>query len=310
MSPSPRLLFMGTPAFAVPPLQRLVEEGYDIVGVYTQPPRPKNRGHHVTKSPVHLVAESYNLPVYAPMSLKSLEAQEAFARHEADLAIVVAYGLILPKIILNIPRLGCINIHGSLLPRWRGAAPIHRAMLAGDSKTGITLMHMDEGLDTGDMIKMKEHPLSLQDTFQGVHDAMSILGAQLLIEALPAILKGHAPRTKQPDDGVTYAHKLSKEEGLLDWTKSAENILRCVNTLNPWPGTMTMHQGHILKIKRVSMVEGAHDKGAPGTILPTGFVVCGDGGVISLDVLQREGGKPLSKEDFLRGYTLDGAFSV
>ena len=167
-----RLIFMGTPTFAVPPLQALLDNGYTIVAVYTQPPRPKNRGHHLAQSPVHVLAESFNIPVYTPTTLRNSEEQILFKHHHADLAIVVAYGLILPAPILQAPRLGCINIHGSLLPRWRGAAPIHRAMLAGDALTGITLMHMDEGLDTGDMLSTATLPLDIHDHFEKVHDAM------------------------------------------------------------------------------------------------------------------------------------------
>ena len=310
---APRLIFMGTPEFAVPPLKMLVENGYNVVGVYTQPPRPKNRGHHINKSPVHLCAEMYNLPVWTPASFKQEEDQEIFKAHEADLAVVVAYGLLLPKIILDAPHLGCVNIHGSLLPRWRGAAPIHRAMLAGDGVTGITLMHMNEGLDTGDMIATADIPLHPNDTFQKIHDEMSLLGASLLLKTLPSILSKDALRTLQPLMGVTYAHKLSKQESWIDWNQSAQSILRQIKTLNPWPGTMVFYRGHIIKIKEASFVEHHQfellDHHKPGCLFPNGYVLCGNGEFLSLEVLQKEGGKPLAKEEFLRGFPLDGSFS-
>lgn len=313
---TPRLIFMGTPDFAVPTLRILVEHGYNVVSVYTQPPRPKNRGHQVTKSPVHLFAEEHHLPVFTPLSLKEEKDQRIFAAQKPDLGIVVAYGLILPKVILEIPRLGCVNIHGSLLPRWRGASPIHRAMLAGDDKTGITLMHMDEGLDTGDMITSEDMPLHVYDTFSKIHDSMSLLGAQLLLKSLEQILEGGSVRIPQSSVGVTYAQKLSKQEGVIDWQQSATVILRCINVLNPWPGTTTLYKGHSLKIKAASFVEKQRFVTAiqdaphrPGMIFPGGYVLCGDGELLSLDIVQKEGGKPLLKEDFLRGFPLEGSFS-
>lgn len=303
---------MGTPDFAVPTLRMLVEHGYNVVGVYTQPPRPKNRGHHVTKSPVHLYAEEHDLPVFTPTSFKEEHEKKVFADQKADLAIVVAYGLILPKIILESPRLGCVNIHGSLLPRWRGAAPIHRAMLAGDEKTGITLMHMDEGLDTGDMIISEEMWIHANDTFSKIHDAMSLMGAQLLLKELPKILEERGARTPQPAEGITYAEKLSKKEGNIDWHQSADAILRRIHALNPWPGTTTLYKGQFLKIKAVSFVEKdtlvLAEEDRPGTLFPGGYVLCGDGAFLSLDILQKEGGRPLSKEEFLRGFLLEGLF--
>ncbi len=300
-----RLIFMGTPTFAVPPLQALLDNGYTIVAVYTQPPRPKNRGHHLAQSPVHVLAESFNIPVYTPTTLRNSEEQILFKHHHADLAIVVAYGLILPAPILQAPRLGCINIHGSLLPRWRGAAPIHRAMLAGDALTGITLMHMDEGLDTGDMLSTATLPLDIHDHFEKVHDAMSDLGANLLIQTLPAFIKGQITPQKQPSHGVTYAHKITKDEGVIDWALPATDILRRIKTLNPWPGTATLYKGQPLKIREASLLEmqEKHDY-MTGTLLDNACVLCKDG-ILSLDVLQKESGKPLLKDDFLRGFPLE-----
>ncbi len=299
-----RIVFMGTPPFAVPALESLHKAGLEVVAAYSQPPRPKNRGHEVTKSPVHEKAEALGIDVFTPATFKDEAAREVFFSHKADLAVVVAYGLILRKDILNSPRLGCINIHGSILPRWRGAAPIHRAMLAGDRMTGITIMQMDEGLDTGPMLSQAEYPLDASMSFQEVHDAMSILGAELLIKTLPDYSTGKIVPETQPEQGVTYAKKLTKEEGHLDFTKSSLDIVRQVNTLNPWPGTYTHYQGQTLKIHAVSMTsQPLPTQISAGTLLEEGFVACGDG-VISLDILQRSGGKSLGKNDFLRGFEL------
>ncbi|MBX9976818.1 MAG: methionyl-tRNA formyltransferase [Alphaproteobacteria bacterium] len=300
-----RLVFMGTPDFSVPPLLSLIKTDYTIVGVYTQPPRPKNRGHHVTKSPVHEVAEAHGIPVYTPKTLRDNDQQGIFKTLNADIAVVVAYGLILPKAILEAPRKGCLNIHGSILPRWRGAAPIHRAMLAGDNLTGITIMQMDEGLDTGDMLSTSDYNLSPSDTFIKVHDDLSQLGADLLIKTLPDYMNDTIVPQKQPQEGITYAHKLTKEEGLLDFSQSAEMVLRQVKTLNPWPGPYTYYNGTLLKIKDASITADRIERDIiPGTLLENGSVVCGDGCILSFDILQREGGKPLPKNDFLRGMPL------
>lgn len=301
-----RIIFMGTPAFAVPALEALYKAGYEIVAVYSQPPRPKNRGYEVTKSPVHEKAESLGLPVFTPATFKDEGAREIFYSHNADVAVVVAYGLILRKDILEAPRLGCFNIHGSLLPRWRGAAPIHRAMLAGDEVTGITIMKMDEGLDTGPMLSKAEYPLKASMTFQEVHDALSVLGAELLITTLSDYSAGKIIPEKQPDQGVTYAHKLTKEEGLLDFSKPALTVLRQVKALNPWPGTYTHYKGQTLKVHEVSVPSNIVSQGVQsGTLSEGALVMCGDGKCISLDVLQRSGGKALPKDDFLRGFLLE-----
>ncbi len=299
-----RIVFMGTPEFAVPAFKALMKNGYDVVAVYTQPPRPKNRGYQVVKTPIHKASENYCIPVYTPTGLKRMDAQKSFFDVRPDLAIVVAYGLILPESILHAPCLGCLNIHGSLLPRWRGAAPIHRAMLAGDAVTGITLMQMDEGLDTGDIIRVAEYPLVPADTFQKVHDDLSQLGANLLIKTLPDFIAGKIRLQKQPLEGMTYAQKLGREEGLIDWSRPALDIMRHVKTLNPWPGAYTFYKGQLLKIKDVSLVEDSSlTESVCGTLHPHGLVTCGRG-ILSLDILQREGGKPLSKDDFLRGFPL------
>ncbi len=299
-----RLIYMGTPAFAVPALEALVHEGYQVVATYSQPPRPKNRGHQVTKSPIHVCAESFNIPVYTPTSLKTHEAQEEFRSHQADLAIVAAYGLILPQVILDTPRLGCINIHGSLLPKWRGAAPIHRAMLDGDPITGITLMQMDVGLDTGDMLAKEEYSLSSDSTFSKAHDDLAQIGAKLLIETLPDYLAGRITPQKQDNHLATYAHKLKKEESILDFSLHAQTLLRRIKTLNPWPGTHTQYQDTPLKIIEAEVIEEKTDH-APGTWMGEGKIACGKGSVLHILKIQRPGGKPLELSEFLRGFHLE-----
>lgn len=301
----PRIVFMGTPDFAVPALRALVEAGYDVVAVYSQPPRPKNRGHKVIKTPVHILADAYNIDVYTPVNFRHVDDRTQLQNLNPDVIIVAAYGLILPQSVLDIPPLGCVNIHGSLLPRWRGAAPIHRAMLAGDAVTGITLMRMDAGLDTGDMIAENTMDLHTDHTFEVVHDLMSHMGADLLMEHLLDYCAGHIDMRVQPDEGVTYAHKLTKDESLIDWTQPRDVIARHIHTLNPWPSTHTFYNGQRLKIRGVSRIIGAHSTHNPGTLIDDhAHVVCGDGGILSLDILQREGGSPLPKDAFLRGFPL------
>lgn len=300
-----RIVFMGSPDFAVPALRALVDAGYDVVGVYSQPPRPKNRGHKVEKTPVHEVAETYALPVFTPPNFKDAADRQTLMDLQPDVIIVAAYGLILPQSVLDIPPLGCVNIHGSLLPRWRGAAPIHRAMLAGDTQTGITLMRMDVGLDTGDMIATNIMDLHPDHVFQDVHDSMSQMGADLLMEHLMDYCAGIIDVLVQPDKGVTYAHKLTKDESLIDWNAPRDVVARHINTLNPWPSTHTFYQGQRIKIRATSRILNAHSNLLPGTLIDDdAHVVCGDGGILSLDILQREGGSPLSKDAFLRGFPL------
>lgn len=315
---SPRLIYMGTPTFAVPALNALIHAGYSLVAVYSQPPRPKNRGYQVTQSPVHAIAEAAGIPVFTPVSLKTTEAQEIFRSHNADLAIVAAYGLILPQAILDIPRLGCLNIHGSLLPAWRGAAPIHRAILAGDTVTGITLMQMDAGLDTGSMLAKSTYSLSATDTFPKIHDDLAALGAELLMHTLPTYFDGNISPEPQKNDRASYAAKLKKAEGLLNFYLPAEQVLRCVRALNPWPGTRTVYRGEILKILDASVVmENTTTEDVPhtyltkrpGTILKNGRIMCGDTTILQILTIQRAGGKPMPIQDFLRGSSLiEGEF--
>ena len=301
----PRIVFMGTPDFAVPALQGLIDAQYPIAGVYCQPPRPKNRGHHVIKNPVHVLADHYNLPVYTPPNFKSSQDLEILKNLNPDVIIVAAYGLILPQSVLDIPPMGCLNIHGSLLPRWRGAAPIHRAMLAGDEVTGITLMRMDAGLDTGDMLATAKISLDIDHIFDEVHHTMSHLGADLLMQHLLDYCTDMINLTAQPDDGVTYAHKLKKDESLIDWDAPRDRIARQIKALNPWPSTHTFYKGVRLKIRAASRILDISSTLPPGTLIDDeAHVVCGDGGILSLDILQRDGGAPVKKGDFLRGFPL------
>ncbi|MBY0281760.1 MAG: methionyl-tRNA formyltransferase [Alphaproteobacteria bacterium] len=291
---------MGSPEFSVSALSKLIEAGHEIVAVYCQPPRAKDRGHTVQKGAVHLAAEALNLSVYTPKSLKGEEEQAIFKSHNADVAVVAAYGLILPKVILEAPKLGCINIHASLLPRWRGAAPIHRAILEGDKETGITIMQMDEGLDTGDILSMQSLPITQSTTTPTLHDQLSKLGAELIVKTLENL--STITPTPQPAEGVTYAHKLVKSEGHLDWNLPAVELKRKIAALNPWPGTWFDHKDIPIKVLEASVIS---QKGKPGEFLQTldhSWVVCCSEGALSLEKVQKPGSKPLSTLEFLRGY--------
>ncbi len=303
-----KIIFMGTPEFALAPLQALVKAGYEIVAVYTQPPRPKGRGHAETLSPVHQFAQEQGIPVYTPVTLRSPEEQHIFSQLNADLAIVAAYGLLLPVQILEAPTLGCINIHASLLPRWRGAAPIHRAIEAGDTQTGITIMQMDKGLDTGPMLYTKTISIEANETSQMLHDKMLTLGTQALFECLPDILSEQLLPTHQPVDGVTYAHKLKKEESVLNFDCAAAVILRKIRALTPWPGTTATLDGEQIKILDAEIVDDTIS--LPTPYPPSNWIATGDHklliscktGAIQLKILQRPGSKPVSSSDFLNGY--------
>ena len=298
-----RIAFMGTPGFAVPALKALHAAGHDIAAVYSQPPRPAGRGQSEKRSDVHEAALALGLPVRTPASLKTPEAQAEFAALDLDVAVVVAYGLILPKAILQAPKHGCLNIHGSLLPRWRGAAPIQRAILAGDTESGITIMQMDEGLDTGPMLLRETVPIGPETTADHLHDALSELGAQLIVEALDGLAAGQLKPWPQPAEGATYAKKLTRADGVIDWRKSAAEIARQVRALTPWPGAFFTHDGKRIKLLEVY----AHTEIArkmPGMVLDDlPNVACGEG-VITLKKLQREGKAALDGPAFLRGYPL------
>ena len=299
-----RIAFMGTPPFAAEALKALVAAGHEVTVVYSQPPRPAGRGHKLVKSAVQQLAEVHGIEVRTPERLKPPEQQAAFAALNLDIAFVAAYGLILPKPILDAPRNGCINIHASLLPRWRGAAPIHRAILAGDSETGITIMRMDAGLDTGPMLMRQAVPITARATAVTLHDELAQLGAAMIVEALSRLERGELEETPQPEAGVTYAAKLDRAEGLIDWREPATQIDRKVRALNPWPGTT-----FTLQRERIKLLETAVRTSRPvppGTVLdpsPGGspIVSCGEG-ALKLVRLQRPGRTPQDGAAFLRGF--------
>lgn len=300
-----KIIFMGTPDFAVPALEALIRSGHDVVAVYSQPPRPKGRGHQVQLSPVHQCAADHNIPVYTPKSLrKDLNAQADFMALEPDLAVVAAYGLLLPKIVLEAPRYGCVNIHASLLPRWRGASPIQHAIWAGDSESGVTIMQMEEGLDTGPMIEKKALPIRPETTAQSLHDALSALGAAMIdeiVRRLAADGKAALAGEEQDDDLATYAPLLNKSDGLVDWTQQAEQIDRQIRALNPWPGVYTIVKDAQGNEKRLKMIEARpsveHFPEPPGTIIDrTGHISCGGDTGLRVLTVQPENAK---KMDFV-----------
>jgi len=297
---------MGTPDFSVPILTAIIGQGYDVVAVYSQPPRPAGRrGLELTKSPVHEKAEQFGIPVFTPKSLKGAEEQEVFASLEADVAIVVAYGLLLPKAILDAPRLGCYNGHASLLPRWRGAAPIQRAIMSGDSETGMMIMKMDEGLDTGPVAMAEKVAITPDMTAGELHDRLSMIGADLMVRALGALERESLTLQPQADEGVTYAAKIDKAEARIDWSKPARDVHNAIRGLAPFPGAWCEMEinGVVerVKLQRSTLGEGS---GAAGTVLDDRLTVaCGEGAV-RLVTLQRSGGKSLPAQEFLRGATV------
>ncbi|HJR55623.1 MAG TPA: methionyl-tRNA formyltransferase [Rhizomicrobium sp.] len=295
-----RLAFMGTPDFAVPTLAELLAQGHDIAAVYSQPPRPKGRGMDALPGPVHKFADAAKLPVRTPLSLKTEAEQAEFAALALDAAIVVAYGLLLPKVILDAPRLGCFNLHGSLLPRWRGAAPIQRAVMAGDAETGVMVMKMEEGLDTGPVL-MAERVRIGRKTSGDLADELSRLGADLMVRALSALDRGTVAENPQSSDGVTYAKKIAKDEARIDWTKSAAEIDGLIRGLSPWPGAFTEAKGERLKILYAEPVGG---KGAPGEVIGDDLTVaCGDG-ALRLKRVQRAGARVMAADELLKGFPL------
>jgi methionyl-tRNA formyltransferase len=294
-----RLIFMGTPDFAVPTLLEIAGRGHDIAAVYTRAAKPAGRrGLEPVPSPVERAAKQLGLAVMTPASLRSAAAQAEFAAHNADAAIVVAYGLILPKPILDAPPLGCFNLHASVLPRWRGAAPINRAVMAGDAETGVTVMKMDEGLDTGDMAMVERVPIPVNATAGQIHDALARIGADLMARALAALERGSLQLTRQPADGVTYAAKIDKAETRIDWRKPWKAVHDHIRGLSPFPGAWCEMAGE--RVKLLSTVEGG-GHGAPGTVLDDGLTVaCGDGSV-RIRELQKAGARAMKTEEFLRG---------
>jgi methionyl-tRNA formyltransferase len=294
-----RLVFMGTPDFAVPTLLELAGSGRKIAAVYTRAAKPGGRrGLELVPSPVEREAKKLGIPVLTPASLKGADEQAAFAAHQADAAVVVAYGLILPKPILNAPQHGCFNLHASLLPRWRGAAPINRAIMAGDAETGVTVMKMDEGLDTGPMALVERMPIGAAMTAGELHDAMARRGADLMARAISALERGLLQLTPQPEDGVTYAAKIDKVETRIDWGKPWNNVHDHIRGLSPFPGAWFDLGKDRVKVLRSAKGEGS---GAPGTVLDDRLTIACASGAVRIVELQKAGGKPMRAEDFLRG---------
>jgi methionyl-tRNA formyltransferase len=297
-----RLAFMGTPDFAVPSLAALRAAGHDVAAVYCQPPRPAGRGHRPVASPVQQAAEAAGIAVRTPTRLDADAAAE-FAALGLDAAVVAAYGLILPPAVLAAPRLGCLNIHASLLPRWRGAAPIQRAILAGDRETGITIMQMDQGLDTGAMLLQQAVPIDADMTGQRLHDALGALGARLILAALEGVAQGTLAPRAQPEAGVTYAKKLRREEGALDWRRDAVALERAVRAFDPWPGAWFELAGERIKVLQASLAQ-ALPGATPGTVLDARLAIACGAGALRLLRLQRAGRAPQAAEAFLRGHAI------
>ena len=305
MNPPIKIIFAGTPQFAATALGALLAQQFDVVAVLTQPDRPAGRGMQLQPSPVKQLAQTHGLAVLQPVSLKSHEVQQALAEYRADVMVVAAYGLILPPAVLQLPHHGCLNIHASLLPRWRGAAPIQRAILAGDDETGITIMQMDAGLDTGDILLKKSCPITAQDNVQTLHDKLAQLGAAAIIEALHLLEQGHLTGVPQDGTQVTYAAKLTKAEAHIDWTQPATQLARAVRAYNPFPIAYTTLNAAPIKIWQASACERL--VGEPGIVLAVeknGIIVaCGQGN-LSLEALQRASGKVLPTAQFVQGYAI------
>ncbi len=291
-----RVIFMGTPEFSVPAL-RAIAARHDVVAVYSQPPRAAGRGQKPRPSAVHRAAEELGIEVRTPLRLRDPADQDAFATLEADVAVVVAYGLILPQAILDAPRLGCLNIHASLLPRWRGAAPIHRAVMAGDAETGVAIMQMEAGLDTGPVLAEARTPIGVEETTADLHDRLSVMGAELVVDVLDRL---PLPAVPQAEEGVTYAAKIDKAEARVDWTRAAAEVDRLIRGLSPFPGAWCEIAGERVKLLRSRVVAG---QGAPGQVLEGFTVACGSGAVEVLEA-QRSGKKPMRAEELLRGWVL------
>ena len=297
-----KLIFMGTPDFSVPILDALHAAGHDIVCVYCQPPRPAGRGKKDRPTPVHQRAQDLGLPVRHPVSLKGAEEQAEFEALGADVAVVVAYGLILPQAVLDAPKLGCLNIHASLLPRWRGAAPIHRAIMAGDAETGVCIMQMEAGLDTGPVLTRARMPIEHTDTTQSLHDKLATQGAELIVRTL-AELPTLTP-TAQPEKGVLYAHKIDKAEAHIDWSTPATEVDRQIRGLSPFPGAWFEHDGNRIKVLASAVSDMTGPAGHVVTTDGEIVVACGTGAV-ALTRLQRAGKSAQPADEFLRGYPID-----
>ncbi len=297
-----RVAFLGSPDFAVPTLRALIDAGHEVACVYAQPPRPAGRGKRERPTAVQAAAEAAGIPVRTPRTLRDPEEQAAFAALGLDVAVVVAYGLILPPAVLSAPRLGCVNVHASLLPRWRGAAPIQRAILAGDAETGVTIMQMDAGLDTGAMLLRRAVPIGPETTAAALHDSLATLGAQLIEPALAGLASGALTATGQPAEGVTYAHKLERDEGRLDFSRPAADLERSVRAFDPWPGAFLDLEGERVKVLAAQVLTIGALANAPGTVLDHEFTIaCGEDALRPTRV-QRAGKAPMATEAFLRGF--------
>ncbi|ALB64300.1 Methionyl-tRNA formyltransferase [Cronobacter condimenti 1330] len=301
MSESLRIIFAGTPDFAARHLEALLSSSHQVVGVFTQPDRPAGRGKKLMPGPVKILAQENGIPVFQPKSLRPAENQALVAGLNADVMVVVAYGLILPEAVLAMPRLGCINVHGSLLPHWRGAAPIQRSLWAGDAETGVTIMQMDKGLDTGDMLRKLACPITSEDTSASLYDKLARLGPQGLLETLRDLANGNIAPEKQDDAQATYAEKLSKEEARLDWSLSAAQLERCIRAFNPWPVSYFMIDDQPVKVWKASVMTNQSDA-APGTVLDAskqGIQIATAEGMLNLEMLQPAGKKAMTAQDLL-----------
>ena len=301
-----RLIFMGTPDFAVPTLLELASHGHEIAAVYTRVAKPAGRGMKLQQSPVEQQAQRLGIPVFTPSTLKTPEALDQFRAHNADAAVVVAYGMILPQAILDAPKLGCFNLHASLLPRWRGAAPINRAIMAGDAQTGVMVMKMDVGLDTGDVAMAERLPITDKMTAADLHDALAPLGGDLMVRAVAALDRGTLQLTPQAGDGVTYAAKIDKAEAHIDWNRPARDVLRHIHGLSPFPGAWCEMPldgaAQRVKILRCEIVAGS---GEPGTALDDHLAIACAQDALRISELQRAGKQPMKADEFLRGTQLE-----
>lgn len=303
-----RIMFMGTPEFANYSLDALVEEGYDVCAVITQPDKPRGRGHAMSHPDVYLKAEEYNIPIYQPENLKKESFEDILTSVNPDIIVVTAYGKILPEYVLNYPKYGCINVHGSLLPAYRGAAPMQWAIINGETKTGITIMYMEKGLDTGDMIIKEEVEITDKDTYETLHDKMAIVSKSTLIKALKLISEGKATREKQDDSLSSYSPMIDKKTALIDWSKKASEISNLIRGLNPFPKAFTIFEGKGLKILEGYAVDKNYQAktGEIVEINKSGFVVaCGEGTFLEVLTIQPEGKRVMSAEDYLKGNKIE-----
>ena len=308
MAKALNIIFAGTPEFAAVSLEALIQSRHSICAVYTQPDRPAGRGRKLKPSPVKQLALQHQIPVLQPKSLKDLEAQQQLASWNPDLMVVVAYGLLLPAAVLQIPRLGCINVHASILPRWRGAAPIQRSILAGDKETGVTIMQMDVGLDTGDMLLKSTTPINQNDTSQTLHDRLAEIGARSLVDTLDLMVNDKLAPQKQDDKQSCYAAKIQKSEALIDWQQSAEQIHRQIRAFNPWPVAQTTVDGNTLRLWNAEFMAEPCSQ-PPGTVIDeskSGIAVATGNGVLQITQLQLPGGKPLAAADFINAHCMRG----